>query len=393
MVQSLKSTTKALYLPNLNGVRFIAAAFVLIHHIEQYKETFGFTNHLFYTRIVRLMGPLGVFLFFVLSGFLITTLLLVEKDRTGTINIKNFYLRRILRIWPLYFLIVILGIFVFPNISFFSVPGETEYVNTNLLEKLVLYVLILPNIVTGVFKHIPFVSQTWSIGVEEQFYSFWPWVIRDVSKKRLLFVMILFFGAFFVLRSVAVLYIPTEGGWKYLSEFLKSLRISCMILGAVGAYLTHFYLQSKVVAFIFSRYFQLALYASLVLFFAFGFYLFGINQEVYSLLFTLIIMNLAKNRDSILNLERPILDFLGKISYGIYMYHTIAVVIAIKTAMSLNTTNNWLVYSIAFTLTIVIAWLSYSNFEKPFLTTKDRFAVVKTDVEDDDPISLSTIRS
>jgi len=70
--------------------------------------------------------------------------------------------------------------------------------------------LILPNIVTGVFKHIPYLSQNWSIGVEEQFYYFWPWVIRQTKKSNLLWVMIAFFVAIYLIRSLTVLFMPYQ---------------------------------------------------------------------------------------------------------------------------------------------------------------------------------------
>ncbi len=374
---SMSSTKNSLFFPNLNGVRFIAAFWVIVHHIEQFKEKFGFVNHQYATRFIRMIGPLGVFLFFVLSGFLITSLLFVEKERTQTIDIRNFYIRRVLRIWPLYFLTVILGLFVLPQIHFLDVPEETAQIGINLTEKIILYVLILPNIVTGVFNHIPYLSQNWSIGVEEQFYYFWPWVIRQTKPKRLLMVMIIFFVSIYLIRSLTVLYMPEVGWWRYLNEFIKSLRLTCMILGAIGAYFTYFYIHSKLVSLIFHRNFQIGLYIVLVGMLYFGVYLPGVNQEVYALIFTLILMNLAKNPNNILNLENPVFDYLGKISYGMYMYHTIAVVIGVKVSMSYHQ-SSWLSYPIAFALTFVMASISYQFFEKPFLRLKDKFTIVKS---------------
>ena len=91
--------TDRLYFPNLNGLRFIAALLVIVHHIEQLKYIYGLPNN-FSSSFVQIIGELGVILFFVLSGFLITYLLLEEEKRTTTIAVKNFYLRRVLRIWP-----------------------------------------------------------------------------------------------------------------------------------------------------------------------------------------------------------------------------------------------------------------------------------------------------
>ena len=363
-----------LYFPNLNGVRFIAAFWVIVHHIEQFKEKFGFNNHLFSTRFIRMIGPLGVFLFFVLSGFLITSLLLVEKEKTKTIDIVSFYMRRVLRIWPLYCLTVFLGLFILPEIPFLNIPDETVFIRENFTEKIILYLFILPNVVTGVFKHIPYLSQNWSIGVEEQFYYFWPWVIRQTKATRLLIVMVLLFLFFYFLRSLTVIYMPEIGWWKYLNEFIKSLRITCMILGAMGAYFTYFHLDSQFIKILFHKITQWVLYISLIVSLSFGVYLKGINQEFYAFIFTLILMNLAKNPNSILSLENSVFDYLGKISYGLYMYHTIAVVIGVKIAMNFQQ-SNWVSYPISYILTISISALSYQYFEKPFLKLKDKFTI------------------
>ena len=373
----MSSKETSLFFPNLNGVRFIAAFWVIVHHIEQFKEKFGFDNQLFYTRFIRLIGPLSVFLFFVLSGFLITSLLLVEKERTNTIDVKSFYMRRVLRIWPLYYLTVFLGLFILPQIPYLNISEETELIKVDFTEKLILYLLILPNIVTGVFKHIPYLSQNWSIGVEEQFYYFWPWVVKQTKASRLLIVMLIFFAFFYLIRSLTVLYMPEFGWWKYLNEFIKSLRITCMILGAIGAYFTYFQLNSIFVKFIFHPVFQVFLYFSLILMLTFGVYLPGVNQEVYSLIFTLILMNLAKNPASILSLENRVFNYLGKISYGMYMYHTIAVVIGVKISHAFNN-SNFVSYPISYALTILVSTLSYEYFEKPFLKIKDKFTTVKS---------------
>ena len=95
---------------------------------------------------------------------------------------------------------------------------------------------------------------------------------------------------------------------------------------------------------------------------------------------TLILMNLAKNPNSILSLENPVFDYLGKISYGMYMYHTIAVVIGVKVAMNFQQ-SDWISYPIAYILTILISALSYQYFEKPFLKIKSRFTTVNSGKE------------
>ncbi|MEG0929911.1 acyltransferase family protein, partial [Algoriella sp.] len=114
--------SKFLHFPNLNALRAIAALLVLIHHTEQIKNSFNldsFWNVPFF----NVIGKLGVVLFFVLSGFLITYLLLNEEKNTNKINVKRFYFRRVLKIWPLYYFIIFLSYFVFPYISVLSIDN------------------------------------------------------------------------------------------------------------------------------------------------------------------------------------------------------------------------------------------------------------------------------
>lgn len=86
-----------IFFPNLNGLRFVAALLVVIDHVEGYREAVGVFNH-WQVPAIPLLGQLGVTLFFVLSGFLITYLLLAEKQRFGRIKLRDFYVRRLLRI-------------------------------------------------------------------------------------------------------------------------------------------------------------------------------------------------------------------------------------------------------------------------------------------------------
>jgi len=125
---------KKRYFPNLNGIRAIAASLVVFHHLEQAKHALGIAN-VYDMPIIQHAGRLGVGLFFVLSGFLITYLLLEERGRFGDVDAKKFYLRRVFRIWPIYFLIIGLSFFVFPHIPIFDYPGIEEKLTVNLPER------------------------------------------------------------------------------------------------------------------------------------------------------------------------------------------------------------------------------------------------------------------
>lgn len=107
-----------IYFKGLAELRAIAALAVVFHHIELFKHR----EHLpslfdsFFSGFIDQLGKNGVYLFFVLSGFLITYLLIAERKQHEKIDIKKFYLRRILRIWPLYYLVVIIAFFVLPQL-------------------------------------------------------------------------------------------------------------------------------------------------------------------------------------------------------------------------------------------------------------------------------------
>ena len=224
----------SVYFPNLNALRFIAAMMVLVHHIEQYKSIYNIDSLWLYDPIQN-MGRLGVALFFVLSGFLITTLLLDEKGYTGTISIRKFYMRRILRIWPLYFLIVGLSLFVIPYISFLKVPiSDVQILHQNFFQKIILFTFFLPNMAIIAYAPVAFCSQTWSIGVEEQFYLLWPTVMKYVKNK---FVFSVVFIVIFLAIKYTLLQLRVHQPKFFISRYLDVFPIDCMLIGGLFAFI------------------------------------------------------------------------------------------------------------------------------------------------------------
>ncbi|MDB4274068.1 acyltransferase, partial [Algibacter sp.] len=113
---------KGIYLPGLHGLRAIAAVLVIITHVELFKAKWGLPN-LYNYKLIQDFGTIGVDFFFVLSGFLITYLLFKEKEKYNKVSVKSFYIRRVLRIWPLYYFVLILVFFILPFIGYPEVPG------------------------------------------------------------------------------------------------------------------------------------------------------------------------------------------------------------------------------------------------------------------------------
>ncbi len=155
------------HLPNLDGLRFIAALSVIIFHLFTLsREVWGsfFSSDFFLLlRKVTAIGHYGVNFFFVLSGFLISYLIQKEIEETGQFRVRNFLVRRTLRIWPLYFLIVGFGFFLFPILPY---GIETKHE----LWRFGLFLSNFDEIVHGHEDKINFLTATWSVAIEEQYY-------------------------------------------------------------------------------------------------------------------------------------------------------------------------------------------------------------------------------
>lgn len=368
---------KKVYFRSFNGIRFIAALSVIIYHIEQTKMMYKFDNY-FDIPFMHILGKLGVILFFVLSGFLITYLLMQERAETKTISIKDFYIRRILRIWPLYYVIVLAGLFIMPQFHFFDIPGWTDHMHSSFGLKVLLFMIFVPNIAQSLILPIPYIGQCWSVGVEEQFYLIWPVLIKKVKDKvvNMLFGVIIFY---LILRfSFVFLHntFPTKAMFGILNNFWENyFNIDCMAIGGLASYIL-FKDKQKLLKILYSVYTQIAVYVLLILMFSFGLRIEYITFEPYAILFAIMLLNLAGNKKSILNLEFKFLSYLGKISYGLYMYHQIAIVITIKILYSYGF-DNILVHYIAGTLlSVIVAALSYELIESKFIKRKVKYSKI-----------------
>jgi peptidoglycan/LPS O-acetylase OafA/YrhL len=366
------------YFPGLNGLRFFAALAVIITHVELLKGQLGFTNRwqqpFFYE-----LGGLGVYFFFVLSGFLITYLLLVERKQTGAISIRDFYMRRIFRIWPVYYLLLILAFFVFPHIPFLHLHWLGNHMQDHFWLKFVLYFFLMPNMALAFFHGIPHAGQAWSIGVEEQFYIIWPWVVR---KSKNLMRTIILFAVGIVLFKIIIHLIASNYPNNYVFQSVKAAiamtKMECMAIGGIGAILL-FEKRDEWLRCIQNPFVQLASYLSipLLIFFTPEQLQDGIHL-VYSFAFLVIILNIAANQKSMLKLENKFLNFLGNISYGLYMYHMFILVFVIRLVSHVWKIEGWqadlLHYGMGILLTIAFSALSYYLYEKPFIRLKHRFS-------------------
>lgn len=360
-----------IYFPNLNGIRAIAAIAVVIHHIEQFLQIMGKTykyNH----HIIEIMGKLGVTLFFVLSGFLISYLLFAEEKKEGTIFIKDFYIRRILRIWPLYYLIIFLSFFILPHIEWFSLPQFWEPIQQNLGLFLPMFLLFLPNLALAKETVLPYGSQSWSVGVEEQFYLIWPVLMKFVKNKLLVILgsIIAYFIVLYVMEKASHL-IPS-----YIIGFFSTFQIYSMAIGGLFAYLA-FYGKSELQNLFLNLW---IFFIAIILFLGLIIYFHDTHKLVYSILFGIIIYNLACNKNLKTVLENNVLNYLGKISYGIYMYHCIAIVLSIRILdyfIAYNTIQyNTMLFVLTAIFTILFSDISYRFIESRFIGLKTKYSKI-----------------
>ena len=355
-----------IYFHNLNGVRFIAAFFVIICHVELIKKYYNIDN---FRAETIFLGGLGVDLFFVLSGFLITFLLLKEKEQFFKIDYKAFYMRRILRIWPLYYVVVILSLFILPNFDIFSIPLLHSKFNpsTDWLYVLLFFILMLPNVLFFI-KPIHFATQTWSIGTEEQFYLIWPLLISKTKKYKVLFVSVLvtYWIFYFFINSS---FFDDFRSIDIFRNFYSLFKIDVLTIGAFAAILC--FEKNTILDKIIN--FKVFIVAILLLLYFYTNENLFVERIVYSLLFALLILNLVNLQSLSTVLEFKVINYLGKISYGIYMYHLILIVMILNILIKLNCFNNILLYVLSFTVTIVVSSLSYEYIEKPFLKLKLKY--------------------
>jgi peptidoglycan/LPS O-acetylase OafA/YrhL len=365
-----------IYFPNLNGIRFIAAFLVILHHVEQLKNIFGFENY-WANPFINTVGKLGVILFFVLSGFLITYLLLAEEEQTKNISIQDFYLRRIFRIWPLYYLIVFLSFFVFPYVPFLNLGEWTLTLFEHTAVKFALFFFFLPNLATVVFQAVPYASQAWSVGVEEQFYLIWPVIIKKFKNKELLLYGVIL--GYLVVKVGLFKINELTGSNLYLTIALRlwnTFSIDCMAIG--GVFALYLYRGYALLKLLYNQYLQWVVLCTLLILISLGVNIPFIHYEFYAILFGILILNLSSNPNSVVSLEYRLLNYLGKISYGLYMFHVLGIVITLKALNFIGVTNLIIQYTLSIMISVLLAGISYKYIERRFILKKAKFTKIIT---------------
>jgi peptidoglycan/LPS O-acetylase OafA/YrhL len=362
------------YFKGLDILRFLAAALVILAHSHYHLNELGISWHNNWK--IMYQGRTAVLFFFTLSGFLLTSLAIQEQGRNGSFNTRKFYYRRLLRIWPLYYGIVLLScLFVFILLPVFYPAFDIRF---PMPVSLLCMVFFVPNYLrANGITNFGAINGLWSIGVEEMFYLLFPLLIL-LHKKIKNYILIF--------TAALVLFLILYTG-LYYSRGLFPITLFRFLLG----YLFHYMLVGGMVAAAWMHYrdkqeslrrFNVVVLLAGAL--AVGLLLGGVktvfwqNALLIAFLFAALIVFTAQADSRFFN--RNPLVYFGKISYGIYLFHPfVSYLFRLLCARSagflqLIRSAPVLYFLLLLGLTIVVAHLSYRFYERRFLQLKNRVA-------------------
>ena len=372
-----KDSYKTKYFKELNSLRFIGFIGVFFGHVF-FSNSPEIINSKLYATLFsygKILGFISIDSFFVLSSFLITWKALEEIKFTNTFQFKNFLIRRSLRIWPLYFLIVFLGFLIEYFKSYYFLESEK-------LPSIWNFILFILNydIIENGYNFLFFMVFMWSISVEEQFYVFWAIIIKWFNKyllaiSFLIILISLLFRVCFINDSLSL-------------NFHTVSALGNFGIGALTAILAFKYphfiskLQSL------TRNTILFVYLIIFSFFILMPFLiennfFIITQRVlFSIFFSFIILEQSYCDKSIVKVSRiKYFNFFGKISYGLYCYHGIIITIILQMSgfLSESLLNSLVLYPIIiFVSTLAISQISFRFYESKFLNFKSKFSFLSS---------------
>lgn len=357
-----------IYFPQLDSIRGISFITIFLFHtlVLDYSKIFlGNFFHFLFNSL-----PLAIDVFFILSSFLLTYLALNEYKKRGNFSFKNYFTRRVLRIWPLYYFILILAFVLFPVVANFfhakmSLPASWYYI------------FFVANFDTA--YHVFFLKFLWTISVEEQFYLLWGLCLRFFYKRldkiiALLFLLSISFTVYAIYSGIPYYY----NTLTYLFDFGSGGLAALLIFKNVSLVKWLRNLSSTATVIFYSY-----LPFHFIIFYFLDKNSHGTTNELFELLsryLFIIYVALFIIEQMINNVRTKILErnrflvFTGKISYGLYCFHgiTITAINLLLNHFSIHI-NNWLLVLIYFSINYLIASLSYFYLENPFLKLKAKW--------------------
>jgi peptidoglycan/LPS O-acetylase OafA/YrhL len=335
----LDSLLKKRRLPALDGVRAVSVLIVIIYH-------FGLQS---------VPGDLGVAAFFVLSGFLITWLLLKEEGETGRISLRNFYRRRVLRIFPAFY------VFFFASFCVDYVRGQ--HWNGTMFLSGMFYFMNYYNASHG--HPASAIAHAWSLAIEEQFYLMWPLLFLVTKNRKALLIAAICAVATWRTLLYAFWGAPPAYVYNAFDTRFDNLAVGCLLAVLLQ--------DERVIKAASVRRWWVPLVPMSLLIISRSFtpsiYHYTIGYTVDAVLIAVWIVQVMQLQVSGLWswLEHPVTRYIGAISYPMYLYHIWAIGLAERSPV--------MKLPLAITFTIIAASMSYHFIEKPFLKLKGRPAI------------------
>jgi peptidoglycan/LPS O-acetylase OafA/YrhL len=308
-------------------------------------------------------GPAGVDLFFCISGFLITTLLLREKAVTGSIKLTNFYARRALRILPLYYAVLL----AYLAFAWFLPAGSAQ--RAHFFGTLPLYATFTANWFAdfGVTHPILF-AFAWSLCIEEQFYAFWPWLVRGLSRSSALVAMTTIVACDALAERGALSWLLLPGG--------QALRIVTSFATPIGLGAILALLLDDARSFARLERWLGDKWSAPLAFTTVGALLVWPGAPLLafqSALAALVGACVVRERHGLSRvLEARPIGYVGRVSYGLYLLNSTAIG-GIRRVFPAHAASAGFVFALSFPLALALAALSQRYLEAPLLRLRPRF--------------------
>ena len=355
------------YYPQLNALRGIGIISVFLYHA--YKPQFGTGFLMKFASFCYENIYLSMDMFFALSAFIITHLAFIEIEKNGNFSFNNFMLRRIFRIWPIYFIILVIAYIAVKKIAFhYNIPITLPPAGW--------YVFFVSNFYLE--GHVFFLRQLWTISVEEQFYIIWGLCLLTMNKRISLVIAI-----FSIISLIFNFYSAFGTNNVYYHSLTYLFDLMC---GAYFAQLIH--KKTRIIKYISSPSFlkSIALYLFLPIFFLAYFFLnnmfSGTSKSILDVIMRIVFIihqcivfvDQMYNTNSFFNLsKRKFLIYVGKIAYGVYCFHGLILTAGFLVISKLSIQiNPFLSALIMFGITLLVSTISYTFIEKPIINLKYR---------------------
>ena len=362
---AVKTSPPRGFVSELDGLRGIAILLVMTHRLwprvgslAQYDGVAG-------------IGWIGVDLFFVISGFLIAGILLDTKGEPD--YLRNFYVRRVLRIFPLFYLFIGGMLLTFPILT--GGFGHSAYLAKS--GSPLWYLLQLGNVPEGVLGKDPpyWLAPVWSLAIEEQFYLSFPWLVRAIDRQRLAKVLVGFIALAPIVRTAALLAVPQLDRFQYQFTLCRFDTIAAGCLLAVVVRMpADAQPRQRTLAIVAAAAAAIAVFTGLDRTTMFGRTL-GYSVVALGFAATVLLVVRARGAARLAWLRSSPLRYLGKICFGLYLLHRPADTIVGAFAHRLGIAGDaWWLIPTKMAAAVALATISWRMLEQPFLRLKDRFA-------------------